>query len=195
MYYRVPGKEYMDFLETKFFNGVEKAGISPIYGKDIPNYMNKSSFFNYLDAKVNTTITAVAPKVSEIRKNRLSKNALATIIMPPISLTLSFLSIVLNTYFILVLWIGYFFEKYKIEKRYFYSLSVFLFIIMAASFYLAPKSVSPFEYWALLEARASEESPVLSFFWDFMLKGEPILCPSDMPNNQVVSFTKHFYGK
>lgn len=195
MYYRAAGKEYMDFLETKFFDGVEKAGISPIYGKDIPNYMNKAAFFNYLDTKVNMTRTAVAPKVSEIKRNRLSKNALATIIIPPISLTLSFLSIVLNAYFILVLWIGYFFEKYKVKKRYFYSLSVFLFIIMAASFYLAPKSVSSFEYWALLEASASEESPVLSFFWDFMLKGEPILCPSDLPNNQVVSFTKHFYGK
>lgn len=195
MYYRAAGKEYMVFLETKFFDGVEKAGISPIYGKDIPNYMNKAAFFNYLDTKVNMTRTAVAPKVSEIKRNRLSKNALATIIIPPISLTLSFLSIVLNTYFILVLWIGYFFEKYKIKKRYFYGLSVFLFIIMTASFYLAPKSVSSFEYWALLEARASDESPVLSFFWDFMLKGETILCPTVSLNNQVVSFTKYFYSK
>lgn len=195
LYYRAAGKEYMDFLDKKFFDGIEKAGIEPIYGRDIPRYMGKESFYRYLDTKVNITRTAVAPKIEEIRDNKLSKNTLATIIIPPISLTLSFLSIVLNIYFLLVLWLGYFFDKYKIKSRYFYLLSALIFISMTAYFYLQPKSVSNYEYWSILEAKASEESPILSFFWDFMLKGEPILCPNESPNNQVVKFTKHYYGK
>lgn len=194
-FYKLKGKAYNDYLETLFFEGNDEANLKPIYGKDIPQYMSKDGFNDYLDRNIKEVNVKLAPKINEIRANQNSRNALAVILIPPISLVLSFLSIVLNLFFLILLWIDYFLRKAKVSPYYAIA-PAFVMIVAGTVFYIfTPKETEYYTYWNQVETASAKDHPVLSFFWNFSLKGEKLLCPKGAPNDKVVSFTEHIYGK
>lgn len=194
-FYQRRGKEYFDFLKSKVFEGVQDAQVAPIYGKDIPQYMSQKSFFNYVDRNVFRVAVSVAPKVSEIKLNKVSRNTVAVILVPPVSLTLSFLSITINIFFLILMWCSYGCEKLK-RSGYWVAVPALIMVSFAATFFMnAEKETIDFPYWNRIEQRAAEKHPVLSTFWAVSLKGQRLLCPDEKPTESVVKFTERFYGK
>lgn len=192
-FYKIKGKEYMKFLDTQFFEGSENANLKSIYGKDIPKYMTKVQFNRFLDSHIENANVKLAPKVEQIKRNEASRNSLAIILIPPISLVLSFLSIVLNVFFLILLWVDYFLIKSNSKRI----LILIPAVIMMLTGYLylnfTPKETSYYSYWDRVEKTYSAANPTLSFFWGIALKGEKLICPSGEPNRYVTNFTEKVY--
>lgn len=193
-FYNIKGKEYLNFLNSKVFEGVQDANIAPIYGKDIPQMMSQKTFYYYVDQNVSRVSVGVAPKLKQIQSNKASRNTLAVILVPPISLVLSFLSIVVNIFFLVLMWFSYAFERYK-KSQLWLAVPALIMMCYASLFFMsASRETSHFDAWDKLEQTAAKNHPVLSAFWNISLKGQKLLCPNDKPLESVVKFTERFYG-
>lgn len=194
-FYKIRGKEYLKYLDTLFFEGSKDSHLESIYGKDIPKYMDRAQFYRYLDSNISNVNIKIAPKIEEIKGNENSRNALAIILIPPISLVLSFLSIVLNIFFLILLWVDYILVKNNLSRVYSIIPASFM-IALGTTYYLnTPKITENFSYWNNVEVASSKKHNVLSFFWNFSLKGERLLCFGKAPNDYVVKFTEKIYSK
>lgn len=195
-FYRKRGASYVKFLETKFFSGINELDIKPIYGRDIPNNMNKEQFFSYIDDNIRNIQNKAAPTQENIDSHDVVSDIVAVIVIPPISISLSLFSIILNIVFLGALWLS-FIASY-LKKRIISNLILISYFSLSIGFifsYLYKKDslINNYEYWKNLQTQFNSEHPILGIFWDISLKAEPIL--SFKENQYINGYTDLFYEK
>lgn len=188
------GKEYLKFREQIICEEIKEANIPALLGKDIPLGMKQQEFKEYVINEINTRGMQIAPNIKNIRSNVNSQNPVAILIIPPISIALSLISILLNSILLIGSWIILIPQCAKNTKKtigiYLTIVSTLLIIVWVVN---NPNKILN-EKWGEMEAVAAEQYPVLSKFWQFTFRFEPLLSPKK-PNEGVVKFTELLYGE
>lgn len=99
--------EFIAFLKSKQ-EGIEKLddliivpenktlGLNALYLKDIPTYFDKGEWINYIKNYVKKGLDSVALNVDNIDNLPYSKSVISSVVIVPIAIVLSFISIILN---------------------------------------------------------------------------------------------------
>lgn len=188
------GKTYLNFLNKVFYEGSEQYEIKAITGKDIPLDMNKTQFNEYMKDLIEKNSKQIAPDLQNIRKNVLSETPVAVLIIPPISIALSLMSIILNVCLLTISWILLLARSEKSKKIITFVSPLCCIIIFFIVGYANNNVIENEPKWKKMEVQASQDYPVLSYFWKFSFNIEPIICPQQKPIliNQV---TTRLYAK
>ncbi len=187
-------KPYAEYLNSTIFEGNEDLEAKPIYGRDVPHYMTEAVFMDYISEQSNEIKTKIAPNLKQVRQTKSAGDAVAILVVPPISIFLSLTSILLNVILLGYAWVTYF--KEKLGKSY-YVISAVYFSIAAVLFgnFINNKQ-SPLNqsaYWTDAEQLQRSQHPMLSYLWNFTLKAEPILCLTEVEPIFVKAYTDKFY--
>lgn len=179
---KAPGaKIYNDFINKTFYKGSSDFLTSPIYGKDITLHLKKSEFKKYMETLLNDKLTQLAPNVNNIRVNTQSETPVAVLIIPPVSIFLSLVSIILNLFLLVVSWIIIIpaFENHSKKiiggLLLIYTLGFALFITQNDSLLIKNQQFNS------MEQKAQKDYPLLSYFWKFSLHIEPLICFKEKP--------------
>ena len=194
-FYQLNGKDYLKFLNTEFFPGLELANIQPIYGKDIPTYFDQNSFYSYGEREIQNLQFKVAPKIQDMQYHSLGKDAVSLFVIPPISIGLSLFSIILNFIFLIAMWLHLFvyyttFSTKKVLSFYFF-IAVLFFSI---SYHLLPNHLNEHPKWKEPIENFYSNNKIYEYFINFTLKFEPLLC-FDKPNEVIQKTTHNLYNK
>lgn len=178
------GKNYLAFPQTVIYEGIPNLDIEPILGKDIPLGMNKKNFNNYFNEKINNIANQVKPNLEDIHNHTNSENAVAVLVIPPISIGLSLFSILLNISLLIYNWLSMI-PFFKNNMKLFTLIYLLTFLIGLNFVSHLPNSILYNQEWENLESSFQQKHPVLSYFWNFTFKFEPYLCSEETP--EIVS--------
>lgn len=105
-------------------------GLKPLLVKDIPSYLNRDEWVNYVNKYIDKQIDHVKLNTYNIDNLPHSRAIIASVVIVPIAIVLSFLSIVLNictllnvihrkiSYFVIIVFIGAFIVHLFINNHY-----------------------------------------------------------------------------
>ena len=102
-FFQKVGMAYVTFQNKMLWKGIVSLNLSPVYGRDIPLDMNESAFYRYVDSLKERGMVEVAPTIQTIRQNKNSETTISLMVIPPIALMLSLISMFLNTIGLLVI--------------------------------------------------------------------------------------------
>lgn len=186
------GKTYLKFLNKIFYEGSTQYEIKSITGKDLPLDMNKPQFIAYVNNLIETNSKQIAPDLKDIRHNILSETPVAVLIIPPISIALSLMSIILNVSLLIISWILMLPQLAK-HTWLISAISSSIFIIMLCIISNINNNILDNEpNWKKMEVQASLQYPVLSYFWKFSFNLEPLVC-SKNKSKIVTTITQMLY--
>lgn len=89
-------KSYRQYLEVVIVPGNETFDIQELKGKDIPFGMSKEEFTTFMNQKIEDIVSKTSITKENIEKLPHSKELISSVVIPPIAISLSLLSIVLN---------------------------------------------------------------------------------------------------
>ena len=190
-YQQVPGgKTYQQFLEKVFFEGA--GNIDPIYGRNIPLGLNKKEFNNYLDVHIEKIKVEMAPDLHQIRNNSQSENPVALLVIPPISIGLSLLSIILNV----ILLVGSWLYTIPLIQRNGKKFWIIYLLLTSMVFYFLWNREQPISshQWQKMESSYLKKYPILSYGWKFTMRFEPYICPPEV-SPLITKVTAVLYAK
>lgn len=169
-------KKYHDYLTKVMVPGNPEFGVATIRGRDIPLRMDEKAFNRYLNNTVNEIRTAVAPEARDIRGNEASKDAVALLVIPPLSIGLSLLSIGVNLVGLVCAWISALVPAGTV-RRVACALVCLASIGGATAAYMhQPHAIRTNEYWAQLDTTFEQSHPIVWAAMSIPMRLEPILC-------------------
>ena len=100
---------YKEEMNKVLVPGNERAGLKPIYFKDLPFPSTppitwEGLLYSYIKEKTKEITAAVAPDVKNIRENARSDDVVSVLVIPPISIGLSLLSMGMNAVSLVMAW-------------------------------------------------------------------------------------------
>lgn len=188
---RIP--KYHAYLETILVEGNTQLRIDTIRGKDLPLRMDEKAFYRYLDNTARNIRTTVAPTTKEILDNAASKDAVALLVIPPISMGLSLLSISINLVALACAWISV-----LIRRKWVGQLVCGFFVASALGavslVYMTTSAVTQKDiYWAQLDASFELAHPVIWSAMSIPMRMEPYLCITAEPVGWIKEGMRRLY--
>lgn len=178
---KAKARKYHDYLDKVVVPGDSTFGVAAIRGRDVPLRMDEKAFYRYLDNTATEIRTAVAPKAGDIRRNESSKDAVALLVIPPLSIGLSLLSIVVNLVGLVCAWIAALIPA-GIVRRLACALVCIASVGGAAATYIGqPHVVRTNDYWAQLDTTFEQNHPVVWAAMSIPMRLEPLLCITNQP--------------
>ena len=194
-------KKYGTDLSKPIIPENKDLGIEAVHARDIPENMNKDMFMSYLHSKATDIRDQVSPAIGIIKDNKKSVDALSLLVIPPISLSLSLFSIVLNLTLLAWQWIQLIAEmvtKKPFEFIYHrYSIAVaFIAVIFLTGYLVESKAtiLSLDSKWLALQENHGSKHPMLSALENFTLRLEPVICFTINQPSTADWVTKKIYG-
>lgn len=87
---------YREYQNLVIVPGNEAFGIEEVRGKDIPMGLSKEEFADFFNKKIQAAVNRTALTAENVSNLPHSHELVSSVVIPPIALTLSFLSILLN---------------------------------------------------------------------------------------------------
>ena len=173
--------KYHAYLNAVFVEGDTAAGIATIRGKDIPLRMDETAFYGYLETTVSNIRTSVAPATKEIRFNASSLDAVALLVIPPLSLGLSLLSIAINLVGLACAWISALIPVGWGRRGACFLVCTFALVGTSVAYTMQPHGARLDAYWAQLDAQFEQNHPILWAAMSIPMRLEPLLCLTSQP--------------
>lgn len=173
--------KYHAYLNAVIVEGNTAAGIATVRGKDIPLRMEEAAFYRYLDTTVSDIRTTVAPSTSEIRLNASSLDAVALLVIPPLSLGLSLLSIAINLVGLACAWISALVPAGWGRRGACFLVCTGAVAGASMAYAIQPHGARMDAYWAQLDAQFEQSHPVLWAAMSIPMRLEPLLCITNEP--------------
>lgn len=193
-FYKANNKEYNRALTAQIFEGFADGGLSPIYVKDLPKDLTKEQFFTYVDNKAEEIRSDLTPSMREIRDARNAPEIVKTVALPPMLISFSILSILLNILIVISMWVRILGKKSNVANEVimpiYFALTLF---IVSIGIVIKPTVTSYYSYWNEQEQELASKHPELAMFWKIGLKLEPILCITSKAPSIATSVTKLIY--
>lgn len=194
-FYKANSKDYHRALTSQIFAGFADGGLAPIYVKDLPQNLNQEQFFAYVDEKAKEIRSDLTPSMRDIRDARNAPEIVKTLALPPMMISFSVISILLNVLIVISMWIRIFGKRSNISNEVlmpiYFALTLF---IVSIGVVLKPTLTSSYTYWNEQEQKLASKHPELAVFWKIGLKLESILCITDKPPSIATTVTKAIYG-
>lgn len=178
---RTKAKKYHVYLTTVLIEGNKELGVPTIRGSDVPLRMNQAAFYRYVDDTARDIRTAVAPDTKEIRDNASSKDAVALLVIPPLSIGLSLLSIVINLIGLACTWIAVFLPQGIVRRSACGLVCAIGFCGVAFGYISQPHVARMDPYWTQLDKAFEQNHPVVWAAMSLPMRMEPFLCFTDRP--------------
>ncbi len=173
--------KYHQYLNAVLVEGNTAAGIAAVRGKDIPLRMQEAAFYQYLDTMVSDIRTSVAPATSEIRSNASSLDAVALLVIPPLSLGLSLLSIAINLVGLACAWIAVLVPAGWGRRGACFLVCAVAVVGAGMAYTMQPHGARIDAYWAQLDTRFEQSHPILWAAMSIPMRLEPFLCVTSKP--------------
>lgn len=87
---------YREYQDLVIVPGSEAFGIEEVKGRDIPMGLSKEQFRDFFNTRIEAAANRTALTADNVDNLPHSKELVSSVVIPPIALTLSFLSILLN---------------------------------------------------------------------------------------------------
>lgn len=166
---------YATFLDRILFKGVPSMGIPSITGRDLPPRMDEPLFHK----KMRLVHAQMAPNSENIRSNLQSRDAIALLIIPPISIALSLMSILFNSALLMFSWMSLITQGLWKNASF---MVVGISIVVCVAFFLtAPSIVHDSAHWRGLTQAFKVEHPYLGLAIQIPLRLEPLICFDTAP--------------
>lgn len=84
------------------------AGVPPVYGREVPLNMDKQTYTRFFESALALRANQLIPTIETVSQNQAARDADSAVFIPPLSLTLSTLSVLINTALIasaILLWL------------------------------------------------------------------------------------------
>lgn len=172
---------YHAYLETVLVEGNRDVGVQTIRGRDLPLRMDEKAFYRYLDSTVQDIRTSVAPATKDIQNNAASKDAVALLVIPPLSLGLSLLSIVVNLIGLACAWAGIFFRAGLARRLACGLVCTVLGAGVVVAYVASSHAAQTNAYWAKLNGEFQKEHPIVAGAMAIPMRMEPYLCVTAKP--------------
>ena len=174
-------KKYHAFLDTVVVEGSENLNVKTIRVRDIPLRMNETAFYHYLDDTTAGIRTAVAPRTQDIQNNVASKDAVALLVIPPVSIGLSLFSIMVNLIGLVCAWVAVFLPAGWIRRSACAFFCIVSFIGIAIVYSAQPHAVRADSYWTQLDKKFEASHPILWTAMSIPMHLESLLCITSKP--------------
>lgn len=174
--------EYQREMGRVLVPGNEKAGLAPIYVKDLPFGEAHSStweyyFYKYVEGKIKEIKVAVVPDAENIRDNIHSDDTVSVLVIPPISIGLSLISMGMNVMTLVMAW-----GAWAAGRRWVgYALGAGCLGMAALGFAVAAHVGHRDPYWARLHQGFSADYPAVAVASSIPMKVEPWVSFHDEP--------------
>lgn len=174
-------KKYHALLNTVLVEGNEDLKVKTIRVRDIPLRMNEKAFYNYLDDTTRVIRTAVAPRAQDIQNNAASKDAVALLVIPPVSIGLSLLSIMVNLVGLVCAWVAVFLPEGWIRRGACAFVCIVSFAGIAIVYSAQPHAIRADSYWTQLDKKFEASHPILWTAMSIPMRLESLLCITSRP--------------
>ena len=178
---RVKAPKYHAYIEAILVEGNRELGVATIRGRDVPLRMDEKAFYRYLDNTAQTIRTTVAPTATEIQRNAASKDAVALLVIPPLSIGLSLLSIVVNLIGLACAWAAVFFRAGWQRRAACFLVCAILGTGVAMAYTSAPHAVRGSDYWVQLDKQFEQEHPLVWSAMSIPMRLQPYICVTAQP--------------
>jgi hypothetical protein len=195
-FYKANSKEYHRALTAQIFSGFPDGNLAPIYVKDLAQNLTEEQFYNYVENKAKEIRANLTPSMREIRDARSAPEIVKTLALPPMIISFSIISILLNILILISMWVKIFGKSYNIANEViipiYFALTLF---IIAIGIVIKPPLTSYYSYWNEQEQNMTNKYPELAAFWKIGLKLESVLCITDKPPSISNLITETIYHK
>jgi hypothetical protein len=193
-FYKANSKDYHRALTAQIFGGFAEGGLAPIHVKDLPQDLSQEQFFSYVEEKAKEMRNELTPSMRDIRDARNAPEIVKTLALPPMMISFSVISILLNILIVIGMWVRIIGKKSNIANEVimpiYFALTLF---IVSIGIVVKPTLTSYYSYWNEQEQNLASKHPELAVFWKIGLKLESILCITDKPPTISTAITKAIY--
>lgn len=169
---------YHKFLNSVVMKGDAKLEIPTILGKDLPLRMNEKAFNMYVTKTLSDIRIRIAPTREDIQKNAASRDAVALLVLPPLSIGLSLLSVLFNIALLFYQWIILLVSSKRYAK-YIRIVAVIICMAPIVGLYIYKEPIETSSYWTGLTASFGAENAFLSRIIQIPMRMETILCTTE----------------